>query len=118
MPSDSAFVAHLLELLEPLGGVAAKRMFGGHGIFREGLMFALVADGVCDLKTDAENRPDFESIDLPPFCHESKDGKVTVMSYHRCPETALDSPQRMRPWAESAFAAAVRNDRGRRRKAG
>lgn len=46
MGSDSGFVAHLLELLEPFEGVAAKRMFGGYGIFRDGIMFGLVADGV------------------------------------------------------------------------
>lgn len=92
MPGDSEFVSHLLDLLSPLGGVTAKRMFGGHGLFREGLMFGLVADGGFFLKTDAENRPDFEAKDLLPFRYESKDGKVTVMSYHLCPEMALDSP--------------------------
>ncbi len=109
MPADSGFVAHLLELLEPFDGVVAKRMFGGHGIFRDGLMFGLVADGVFYLKTDAENRPDFEACDLPPFRYEGKDGKATVMSYSQCPDEALDSPTAMAPWARSTLAAAERN---------
>lgn len=109
MGSDSGFVAHLLELLEPFEGVAAKRMFGGYGIFRDGIMFGLVADGVFYLKTDAENRPEFEASDLPPFRYEGKDGKVMVMSYNQCPDTALDSPSAMGPWAQSALAAAKRN---------
>jgi len=108
MPADSAFVAHLLDLLEPLGGVTAKRMFGGHGIFREGLMFGLVVDGVFHLKTDPENRSEFEARDLPPFRYEGKDGRVATMSYHLCPEEALDSPRAMDPWARSAWEAALR----------
>ena len=109
MSSEAAFVAHLLDLLEPLGEVTAKRMFGGYGIFRDGRMFGLVADGELFLKTDAENRGDFESRDLTAFQYEMKNGKVSVMSYHHCPEEALDSPQAMRPWAESAIAAAKRS---------
>lgn len=109
MPSEAALVSHLLDLLEPLEGVTAKRMFGGYGIFRDGRMFGLVADGELYLKTDAENRGEFESRDLTPFRYETKDGKVTVMSYHHCPEEALDSPHVMRPWAESAIAAARRS---------
>jgi DNA transformation protein len=109
MSSEAAFVAHLLDLLEPLGGVSAKRMFGGYGIFRDGPMFGLVADGELYLKTDAENRGDFESRDLAAFRFEMKNGRVSVMSYHRCPEEALDSPHAMRPWAGSAIAAARRS---------
>jgi len=116
MPSEAAFVAHLLDLLEPPGEVSARRMFGGYGIFRDGLMFGLVADGELYLKTDVENRPDFEARDLGPFCFESKDGKVTTMSYHPCPDEALDSPHAMRPWAESAHAAAQRSGTRKKRK--
>ena len=108
MSSEAAFVAHLLDLLEPLGEVTAKRMFGGYGIFRESRMFGLVADGVFYLKTDEENRVEFEALKLEPFRFESKNGKVTVMSYHRCPEDALESPPLMRRWADSAIAAAHR----------
>ena len=109
IPSDAGFVAHLLELLEPLGGVTAKRMFGGHGIFRNGIMFGLVADGAFYLKADDLNRPEFERLDLPPFRFENKDGRVTVMSYSLCPDNALDSPSAMAPWARSAVDAAERN---------
>lgn len=112
-PSD--FIAHLLETLAPVGGVTAKRMFGGHGIFREGLMFGLVADGVFYLKADAENAPEFDALDLPPFTYEKSDGQVFAMSYRQCPEDALESPVVMRRWAESAFEAAVRNQKPRKK---
>jgi len=50
MKNDNAFITHLLELLEEFPDVTAKRMFGGHGIFRDGLMFGLVADSMLYLK--------------------------------------------------------------------
>lgn len=109
MPADSDFIAHLLEMLEPIGGVTARRMFGGYGLFRDGLMFGLVADGEFFLKVDDGNRPDFAARDLPPFRYEGREGRVMVMSYCRCPEDALDSPLLMTPWARSAIAAAERN---------
>ena len=103
-------MAHLLELLEPAGKFIAKRMFGGHGIFHDGLMFGLVADGIFYLKSDEENRADFDERELPAFSFDrKKSGKVTVTSYRQCPEEALDGPERMRPWALSAIAAAERH---------
>ena len=35
-----------MELLAPFGNVRAKRMFGGYGIFKDELMFGLVADEI------------------------------------------------------------------------
>ncbi|MFM8576070.1 MAG: TfoX/Sxy family protein, partial [Limnohabitans sp.] len=35
----------MLEVLGSWRPVTAKRMFGGHGIYHAGLMFALIADG-------------------------------------------------------------------------
>ena len=109
--AEADFVNHLLELLEPLDRVTSKRMFGGYGIFREGIMFGLVADGALYLKTDDQNRPEFERLDLPPFRFASKAGRVTEMSYSLCPDDALDSPASMAPWARSALEAAKRKEK-------
>ena len=66
MSTQAQLIEHLLEQLDPLGDVTAKRMFGGHRIFRSGLMFALVAEGVVFLKADAKNTPEFEDLAPPP----------------------------------------------------
>ena len=46
------FQDQLEELFAPVGGVSFRRMFGGIGIFKETLMFALVADDVLYLKAN------------------------------------------------------------------
>ena len=51
----------LKELFKPFGEVAVKRMFGGAGIYAEGLCFAIEQDGEVFLKVDALSQPT-----LPP----------------------------------------------------
>jgi DNA transformation protein and related proteins len=105
MPSD--FVATVLDLLSPWGGVTARRMFGGYGIYRQGLMFALVADDVLYLKVDAQNRPAYEAAGVEPFTYDGKNKTVTL-PYWEAPSDLFDDPDAMIDWAKGAFAAALR----------
>lgn len=105
----SPFVQHLLDLLSSFGDVSARRMFGGYGIYREGLMFGLVADEVFYLKADEVTKAVFEEAGLEPFRFETKDGRVATMSYRRAPDEALNSPMAMDRWARLGWEAAARN---------
>jgi len=96
------------ELFSVFGVVAVRRMFGGAGIYADGTMFGLVADGVIYLKADERNAPAFERENLPPFTYETKDGKRGVMSYRRMPERLYDDPDELATWARAALAAAQR----------
>ena len=60
----SEFVTHVVDMLEPLGPVSARRMFGGYGIYLDGMMFALVADDILYLKVDGESRSEFTAVGL------------------------------------------------------
>ena len=107
----SEFVTHVLDMLEALGPVSAKRMFGGYGIYLDGLMFALVADDMLYLKVDEETRDVFLAAGLEAFRYARK-GKVYQMSYHAAPEDALENAQLLRDWARKAVDAALRAARG------
>ncbi len=117
MTVDNGFIEHLRELLEPLDGITIKRMFGGRGVFRHGLMFALVADDTFYFKVDDQNRPSFEARDLKPWTYQNKDGKVMTMPYYQAPEETLDNADDMCEWAESAYGAAVRAQKPKPKKA-
>ena len=41
-------------MLNDLGGVRSRAMFGGHGIFHDGVMIGLITSGVFYLKVDDE----------------------------------------------------------------
>ena len=103
----SDFIPFVQELLEDLGTVSARRMFGGHGLYHEGLMFAIVMNHQLFLKVDQHNRADFEALGLTPFTYEAK-GKSVALSYWTAPDAIFDHPQDAVRWARSAWDAAWR----------
>jgi DNA transformation protein len=53
------FVARVLGLLLPLGPVQARAMFGAHGLYLDGLIFAVVTKDALFFKIDAISRDRF-----------------------------------------------------------
>lgn len=100
------FVAHCLELLECLGPMRARRMFGGWGLYQGDVIVAIIAFERLFLKTSAETRPRFEAAGCEAFVYDAKTGAV-AMSYWSAPAEALDSPPLMQPWARLALQAAL-----------
>jgi DNA transformation protein len=107
------FVTYLIDLLEPLGPVSARRMFGGYGIYLDRMMFALVANDTLYLKVDGDSRDEFETAGLEPFRY-TKQGKSYQMSYYAAPEDALEDAELLRDWARKAVDAAMRAARENR----
>jgi len=102
------FVDHVVETMCELGPVTAKPMFGGWGLYRDGLFFAIVFEDMLYFKVDDENCAPFEKANLPPFVYVTKDGERIAMSYYQAPPEALESPAVMTDWARSGYAAALR----------
>jgi len=108
MPAPPPFVAHVLELLAPLGAMRARRMFGGHGLYLDSLFIALITDDRLYLKADATSRAAFERAGCVPFAYSRSDRSAVTLGYWSAPDDALDSAQGMAPWARLALAAALR----------
>jgi len=109
MARHSAFVEHVVDLLSPLGppgAVRARAMFGGHGVYLDDLMFALVARDVLYLKVDDGNRPAYEAAGTGPF--KPYADRPTTMSYCQAPAPLFDEPEALLAWAHEAVAAALR----------
>jgi DNA transformation protein and related proteins len=107
MASSKEFIEFLHEVFESFGPIQAKRMFGGYGIYHDGLMFGLVIDNQLYLKSDAENLTFFEAQGLGPFLYNMK-GKVVQLSYHQAPEAMLDERELAAQWARRSWDAALR----------
>ena len=86
MANSEEFLKKVLDDLNPLGDVTARPMFGGHGVFLDGRMFALISKDVLYFKADDENRSDFENAGMKPY------GKKP---YHQTPPAAMDDPERL-----------------------
>ena len=105
--SEKEYVVYVVELMQSLGPVTAKGMFGGHGIFLEGLMFGLVAEGVLYLKVDEEILSQFKDRNLDVFTYDKK-GKKMKMSYYQAPDEALEDSEEMCLWANKSYGASLR----------
>ncbi len=119
MAREEAYLRHCLDLLAPLGEVSARSMFGGHGFYLDGVMFALISGGQLYFKVDELSRAAFAAADTQPFVYQGKTKPVTL-SYCTAPPDAMEDPDSLLPWAEMALAAAKRaplkKERKRRRK--
>ena len=95
------------ELFTPFRPVTVRRMFGGAGIFCDGLMFALVFDGAIYLKVDDASIPDFEREGSRPFVYTraKSPGRVgrASLAYWRLPERLYDDPDELAVWAGRAL---------------
>lgn len=109
MAASQEFTRFVIEQMAGFGPVDARRMFGGVGLFRDGLMFALITgeDGLF-LKVDAATQKHFDDEALAPFTYGRKVGERRVMSYRRAPERCLDDSDEMTAWANFAWQAALR----------
>ena len=106
-PARNEFVAYVQELMAGWAAVAARKMFGGYGLYREGLMFALIVEDELFFKTDADNVAQFERAGSHPFVYQSQT-RIVQMSYWSAPAASLDSPVEMGGWCQSAYGAALR----------
>jgi len=111
----SEFTEYLHEVFERFGPITVRKMFGGYGVFQDGLMFALVADDTLYLKADAENAHTFEELGLGPFEY-AKSGKVMKMSYFQAPDAILDDRDAAAEWAARSFEAALRAQGGKKKR--
>lgn len=103
----SEYVEHLKDVFRLFGPFAAKRMFSGHGLFRDGLMFGLVVRDTLYLKADAQSLPQFEKLGLKPFEYQ-RQGKVARLSYFTAPESVFEDAADAARWGRLAFEAALR----------
>lgn len=113
----SEFVDYLHEVFGRFGPIHVRRMFGGYGIYHDGIMFGLVADDTLYLTADASTAKHFESRGLDQFEYD-KGGKIVKMSYYLAPEEILDNPEEAAMWAQRAYEVALRAKARTSRKGG
>ncbi|MEM9028327.1 MAG: TfoX/Sxy family protein [Pseudomonadota bacterium] len=105
MALSAEFRDFVADQLVAIGPVAIKSMFGGAGVYADGVMFALIADDELYFKADATTSPDFEAEGSAPFTYEGK-SKPIQLGYWKCPERLFEEPDVMAEWAHKALAIA------------
>ena len=107
MPSSTEFRDRALGLLLGFGPVSARAMFGGYGLYLDGVMFGLIAYDTLYFKVDDGNRDDYVEAGTGPFTYEGKRRPVE-MSYFEVPDKVMNNPTTLAKWADRALQAAKR----------
>lgn len=102
------YAHYILDLLLPLGNIKARKMFGGFGIYQNGIFFALIANNILYFKVDDANQSDYESFGSKPFSYTNKNDKLVSMSYWEVPINILENQDRLEEWVNNAVQAAKR----------
>lgn len=80
-------------------------MFGGVGVYANGLFFALIDDDVLYLKGDDALRPEFEAAGSQAF---DPFGEGKPMAYWSAPAEALDDQDILLAWSRKSLEVAAR----------
>lgn len=93
------YVVH--DLLSGLDNIRSRAMFGGHGIYRDDVFFAIIVDDQLYFKVDDIHKKKYEKLGSKPFSYLSK-GKKIVMSYWEVPIEIMDDREMIARWAEAS----------------
>lgn len=97
-------IAHALELFEAVGPLSTRKMFGGLGIYRDGVIFAVVmSDGTIRLKGQGDMIARFEDLGMERWTYQREGKTPTSMPYWALPDSALDDPEEASALARAAL---------------
>jgi DNA transformation protein len=108
MTKSDEFLEYVKELFEDIDGIRYRKMFGGYGIYKHGVAFALIFRGALYFKVDDTNRKDYEEHGSQPFVFQTKTGTRTGKAHLELPPAILEDPDELSIWVEKSYHAARR----------
>lgn len=107
---DDSYVEFALDQLRTVPGVVSRRMFGGHGLYRDGRFFGIVFKGRLYFKTDERTRSRYERAGMEFF---RPSPKQALRSYYEVPADVVEDPATLGKWAAEACALGDNGNSGR-----
>ena len=104
------------DLFAPFGKIAVRPMFGSEGLFRDGLMFAIVYEERLYFKTSEESRRAFIAEGAGPLFYKFKTAEGVLTSYYELPDRLYDDPDELAEWARVAFAVAQQSPTAKKKQ--
>jgi DNA transformation protein len=118
MAVSEGFKDFVKDLLAGFGPIAIRNMFGGAGVYADGVMFAILVDDILYLKADAPSSRAFASEGMRPFTYKPRGKAPVAMSYWQVPERLLEEPEEAAAWAREAHRVALTSKAKSPRKRG
>ncbi len=105
MASNEEYLDYIKDQLSAFGEFETKKMFGGHGFFKDGLMFGMLGSGTFRLKVDESNEQDYIDKGMKPYY---SDKKKKGMPYWEVPADVLEDRNELKEWAAKSVDIAIK----------
>ena len=105
MAVSQEYQDYVTEQLATVGYIVCKRMFGGVGLYADGIFFATAALAPPHLKVDDTNRQDFEQAGMDAF--RPYPDKTRSMQYFEVPVEVLEDAEELFNWARKSITVAL-----------
>jgi len=117
MAVSDSFLEFVLEQLDGLSAVTARRMFGGVGLYAGETFFGLIADDTLYFKVDDASVAAYVAAGTGPFRPYPDQPDAVMKGYYGVPASVLEDRDELVTWARRAVAAGSkpRRRKGRRR---
>ena len=102
MASSNDFFEYVQDQLSSWDRINKKSMFGVLGLYKDGLMFGIVAKGMVYLKVDDSNRKKFMDAGSGPL--KVFDSNSEVPSYYLLPVDVLEDAEVFVEWAKESYS--------------
>jgi DNA transformation protein len=99
-PSEDSFTAFVIDQLRALGGVEARAMFGGKGLYWKDQIFGLIDEGRLYFRASDLTSPRYQAQGSKPF--EPWPGHV-MKGYYEVPASILEDSDEAVAWAREAW---------------
>jgi DNA transformation protein len=106
MPVRKQYLEFILEQLSALPALRPNRMFGGVGLYSDGVFFGLIDDDKLFFKTAESNIAPYRERGMPRFM-PFPDRPEAVLGYHQVPADIIEDAEELVDWARQAVAVAL-----------
>ncbi len=106
MTVQAQYLAYILEQLAGLPSLRSNRMFGGIGLYSDGLFFGLIDDDTLFFKTGDSNIAPYRERQMPRFM-PFPDRPESVLGYHQVPADVIEDAEILVDWARKSVAVAL-----------
>jgi len=113
MPVSSDYLQYALEQLARLPRVTSRRMFGGIGLYSDGIFFGIIDNDTLFFKVDDSTRQTYVTRGCEPF-RPYKDRPDVSLNYFQVPADVLEDIDELVPWARAAVRAGAASAEAKR----
>ena len=106
MAVQPGYLEYVLEQLAALPSLRPNRMFGGIGLYSDGMFFGLIDDDTLFFKTGESNIAPYRERNMPRFM-PFPDRPDAVLGYHQVPADVIEEAETLVEWARRSVEVAL-----------